>query len=649
MRIALGSLMIWLCFNASVVAAEPFSLTKDQEDYFSVLKQQALEKKLDTAPQWRAFMHFHDRFGSKESTIDSKTFFLSAQGKTDLKAELLSTLRAFFMPVDQVAAIKGKDKTYNHPQCLFPARYAWLKKNLDFDPNKLPEIRCKDFQEFNTALDTRRVALIFTSAYMGNPASFFGHTLLRLDSKDDTPLLSHALNYGAITGSDGGLSFIFKGVFGGYNGIFSVYPYYDTVNLYNNMENRDIWEYRLNLTDEEINRLVAHIWELGHNSANYYFFSENCSYMLLETLNAAIADQDLTEAFYRPFFSDYTIPVDTVRTVLAQEGILKEAVYRPSRQTKLKHAYAFLSDEEKEQLHKVLKAPRQIDAVVNSTLDDQQKANVLITAYEYIQYAFIAGDIPLDEMRRDSIKILKPLSTIKEKSNITKVPTPKKRPDEGHLSGTIGLYGGRRNDQNFIDFLIRPAYHTLIDETAGFLPYGSITYLDTVLRWYENENDLRLQKFSFVDIVSLAPRNKMFKPFSFKLNAGFESYLYPEKNKEGYVFYAGFGGGWAVQLNDQIITYFMTNLYGKASGYLPDNAMAGAGFQAGFAADFGTVRLTGDIEKIFYTDTAANIWRYQASTGVSLTRDWGLEASFLFEDSRYKDTHEGRIGLIYHF
>lgn len=191
---------------------------------------------------------------------------------------------------------------------MFPARYAWLNRQLGFDPRLMPPVQCKDYQDFKSAVDARRAALIFTSAYMGNPASFFGHTLLRLDGKGETPLLSHALNYGAITGSDGGLSFMFKGVFGGYNGIFSVYPYYDTVNLYNNMENRDIWEYRLNLTPEQIDRLVAHIWELGHNSANYYFFSENCSYMLLETLNAALPDQDLTEPFYRPFFQITRFP-----------------------------------------------------------------------------------------------------------------------------------------------------------------------------------------------------------------------------------------------------------------------------------------------------------------------------------------------------
>ncbi|MBR1778655.1 MAG: DUF4105 domain-containing protein [Alphaproteobacteria bacterium] len=624
-------------------------MSEKQEDYLRTLQQEAKHQKLAQDPQWRALMHYHDRWISKESTIDSEAFFLSPDGKKDPDKELNVTLRAFFTPISHVEKIEKKSAEYNHPQCLFPARYAWLNRRLHFDPALLLPVSCTDYQAFKSTIAPERVALIFTSAYMGNPASLFGHTLLRLDSAGETPLLSHAVNYGAITGSDGGISFMFKGVFGGYNGIFSVYPYYDTVNLYNNMENRDIWEYQLNFDQEQIDRLIAHVWELGHNSAYYYFFSENCSYMLLETLNVALPQQDLTEDFYRPLFSSYTIPIDTVRTVLKQKNILKKAIYRPSRQTRLTHAYAFLNSPEKVQLRKLLKKPRQVDSVMESDLNDEQKANVLVTAYEYIQYAFIAGNVPLDEMRRDSIKILTALSSIRDKSSITEVPVPETRPDEGHLSGAVGVYGGRRNHKNFIDFMIRPAYHTLLDETGGFVPFGAITYLDTTLRWYENENDLRLQKFSFVDIASFPARNELFTPFSFKMNLGVESYAYPTKEKEGYVFFAGADGGVSWCPWKGVTTYFLVNTHLKAGGYLPHNAMIGGGFQLGTAADFKKVRLTADAEKIFYTNKDADTWRYQAAASVSLRHNWTMEASFLFEDTKHADIHEGRLGLIMHF
>ena len=648
MRIALW-LGFWLCFGGTSAAAEPFSLPEGQEAYLTSLQRRAEELRLAQDPQWHTLLHFHNSRISKESTIDSDAFFLSPDGKKNPEKELSATLRAFFTPTDKVEKIKDKDAAYNHPQCLFPARYDWLNGKLGFDKKLLPPVSCTDFKKFKSTIAANRVALIFTSAYMGNPASLFGHTLLRLDSAGDTPLLSHAVNYGAITGSDGGLSFIFKGVFGGYNGIFSVYPYYDTVNLYNNMENRDIWEYQLNLSQDRIDRLVAHIWELGHNSAYYYFFSENCSYMLLETLNAALPEKDLTDDFYHPLFSSYTIPIDTVRALLNRNDILKKAVYRPSRQTRLNHAYSFLKSEEKQQLRKLLKAPREVDSVMESGLNDEQKANVLITAYEYIQYSFIAGSVPLDEMRRDSIKILTALSSIRDKSTITEVPVPETRPDEGHLSGAAGIYGGRRNRKTFTDFMIRPAYHTLLDGTGGFVPFGAITYMDTVLRWYEKENDLRLQRFSFVDISSFPARNELFSPFSFKVNLGVESYAYPTKDKEGYVFYAGADGGLSWHPAESTAVYFMIDTRFKAGGYLPHNAMIGGGFRIGWASDFKYVRITGDAGKIFYSDKKADAWQYQTAASVSLSRNVDLEASFVFEDTHYTDIHEGRLGLSIHF
>ncbi|MFR8206372.1 MAG: DUF4105 domain-containing protein [Alphaproteobacteria bacterium] len=55
---------------------------------------------------------------------------------------------------------------------------------------------------------------------------------------------------------------------------------------HNNIENRDIWEYNLDFTPEELDFFVAHLWEVGHAQSKYYFFTRNCSYMLMETLDA---------------------------------------------------------------------------------------------------------------------------------------------------------------------------------------------------------------------------------------------------------------------------------------------------------------------------------------------------------------------------
>jgi hypothetical protein len=93
------------------------------------------------------------------------------------------------------------------------------------------------------------------------------------------------------------LDYPVRGIFGGYRGYFSTIPYYLKVQEYRDIENRDIWEYRLNLTEPQIRRLLMHAWELGNASFDYYFFKENCSYHLLSLLEYADPSLHLTDQF----------------------------------------------------------------------------------------------------------------------------------------------------------------------------------------------------------------------------------------------------------------------------------------------------------------------------------------------------------------
>ena len=101
-------------------------------------------------------------------------------------------------------------------------------------------------------------------------------------------------------------------------------PYYLKVREYTDLENRDIWEYELNLSPEEIDRLLMHAWELGPIHFDYYFFDENCAYHLLGLLEAARPDLELTKGFRW-----WAIPSDTVREVVKQKGLVKRDPVSP--------------------------------------------------------------------------------------------------------------------------------------------------------------------------------------------------------------------------------------------------------------------------------------------------------------------------------
>ncbi|MDO9080800.1 MAG: DUF4105 domain-containing protein, partial [Desulfuromonadales bacterium] len=227
---------------------------------------------------WQVLMHYRQQGDRFTSLIDDPKFFLAPQGKTDPQAELNASLEALLFPV------KIDDE---HFRCRFPARTEWLISVLDLNELALPQPHCRKLNETLTSVDPRSVVLVFPAAHNNGPASMFGHTLLRVGSSYKSPLLSAAVNYAANDTDSNGLLYAFKGIFGFYPGYFALLPYYEKLNDYSGVEHRDIWEYTLNLNPEESRRLMLHTWELQSISSDYYFFDENCSFMLLFLLEAA--------------------------------------------------------------------------------------------------------------------------------------------------------------------------------------------------------------------------------------------------------------------------------------------------------------------------------------------------------------------------
>ncbi|MEI8617212.1 DUF4105 domain-containing protein [Pseudoalteromonas sp. B193] len=84
-----------------------------------------------------------------------------------------------------------------------------------------------------------------------------------IDAKDQTrhkELLAFAVNFAAEPdGSDNAAMYALKGLIGSYPGKFSLMPYYKKVREYNDLESRDIWEYKLNLSEPQVELILLHL------------------------------------------------------------------------------------------------------------------------------------------------------------------------------------------------------------------------------------------------------------------------------------------------------------------------------------------------------------------------------------------------------
>ena len=78
---------------------------------------------------------------------------------------------------------------------------------LGVPPEELTQGACPALDTWRAGLAPRGITLIFPEAFMNNPASMFGHTLLRLDVADPSEprnLLAYAIDFTANTQGDGG-------------------------------------------------------------------------------------------------------------------------------------------------------------------------------------------------------------------------------------------------------------------------------------------------------------------------------------------------------------------------------------------------------------------------------------------------------------
>ena len=459
--------------------------------------------KLSQETQWRHLLHYHQVgiFSPYESQADDPDFFLSEHGKTDPLAELKATLQAF------------KDDT-STAHCDYPARFNWIDLQL---PGVLPSKPiCADYETWRGELAPEGLTLIFPAAYLNSPSSMFGHTLIRIDStRHSNVLLDYSVNYAANADpTDSELVFTYKGLSGGYPGVFSVLPYYEKVKEYSHLEARDVWEYKLDINSEELEQFVRHVWEVKDTHFDYYFFTENCSYHLLTLLDASSDRFNLASEFF-----SNVIPADTVRA-LTQKGFVTEAQFRPSSLSKMESMQAQMSATQVDLALALSKNTPESNPAVES-LSPVEQAQTLDLAYLYTRYLANKNRQTSAELSKTSLSLLSQRSKNKQSDVFEPLTPPTTRDYQGHRSHRVQAGLGRELDSNYLELGLRMAYHDWLDTLAGYIPGDRLEMFHLQFRqWHRDDNKAQLQRLRFIDIASLTPRSELFKPLSWYVSTG---------------------------------------------------------------------------------------------------------------------------------
>ncbi|NWB84461.1 Lnb N-terminal periplasmic domain-containing protein [Pseudomonas gingeri] len=515
-------------------------------------------------PFWISLGHYETaKLGGWRSYVSDKKYFVAADGAHHPDAELQATLDALYAP-----ASLGNQ----HPQCVYPARTRWLKAQLQL--TDLPAPDCTEFNQWFKDVAPHSTVMIFPAAYLNSPSSMFGHTLLRIDpagvQRDQTALLSYAINFGAyIEGSDNSILYAWKGLAGGYPGLFAMVPYQEKLSEYRSLENRDLWEYRLNLTPEETQRMVEHVWELKQIQFDYFFFDENCSYRLLELLQVARPSLHLTAQF--PLTA---IPTDTVKAV-KDAGLVDRIDYRPSRERELLERAKPLDPEEQQWVLKVSADAQQLQSAGFKQLAKARQALIIDAAYRLERYR-------ANGQERDPVQAQRSFELLRA---INQNPPPELQierpglPENGHESRTWQAGVGTRGSRTFGEYGLRMAYHDLNDNAESFPLGAQIEILQMKLRQYEG-NHWQLQQLDLATIRSLTPRNALLQPWSWQVTGGLER-VPGRHDDQTLVSHVNGGAGGTWQLGDDVLGFALGTVRVEHNADFAAIVSPAAGFDTG--------------------------------------------------------------------
>jgi hypothetical protein len=399
----------------------------------------------------------------------------------------------------------------------------WLTRELHIDAARLPSPACERYAEFRRNVDAASATLVFSSYYLNNPASAFGHTFLRFNSHraaaiPEGELLDFAINFSATTDTGNAIVYAVKGIIGAFPGEFTRVPYYLQVRKYNDFESRDLWLYDLALSPDELAMLVAHFWELGSTWFDYFYMTENCSYHILGALEAAVPRLELLAHTRIP-----VAPADTVKLVTRTPGLVTRVTFRPAIRATVAARVRGLSHNERDLAGALALAPQ---TPWPDKLPLERRVKVLDTATDVVDMRY-AKELPFDlegpgAQRKQHL--LERRAELAVRSTELSVPVPDdKRPERGHGSRRIGIDGGVTSDgEPTLGFHARLTLHDLLDPADGYPDTASLEFLPVSARlvFAEDRTRFRLDDAQLVRIVSLSPLSPFEHRLSWKIQAG---------------------------------------------------------------------------------------------------------------------------------
>ncbi len=514
----------------------PLTLISSNLQYSVV--DQAVEAKLYNSHIWHRLLHLHK---DENSAINTQKYLLSYEDFTP-KNELILTINSFYED--------------NQSICKYPARFEWIKNEMNLTNADFPSVKCEDFNEYLEKTNPTDLKLVFVSEQVKSPSSMMGHAFFKLEGNDkDGKPIEHAVSFFTIIDTINIPNLLLKSTITGMKGFFTLSPYKTQKQRYLIKEDRNIWEYTLNLSDYQKKLIYYHFWELKDIDIKYLLAGFNCATIVDDMLG-------ITDKNYKENQSLWITPKDVIKRASAHK-LLNSSILSPSKTWELNMLSESMSANKLNEIKNIVfnKEETKIKDFKYSNDDKTEHLEKMLIA-SYADYLDTNVNI-LSTVEANKIKNLAKIDDEKYNVDLTKYKNPLNTFDDTQVSLSYQNVDGKGGIK--LGFL--PATNTLYDDNREYFSESSLKTGDFSL--LINKNSIRIDSFDIFSMQSLIPWNTFTENFSSEFKLNYEKH-YTNNLEEYHAYNVSGGVGVTKKIHDDIFIFTLMDAglaYGSNTFY----------------------------------------------------------------------------------
>ncbi len=397
---------------------------------------------------------------------------------------------------------------------------------------------CRDLDEFLKP-GFNKISVVFTAERYNSPSSVFGHTFLKIDSKT----IPYAINYSAIVpNSTDPISYFFKGASGGFVSHYQMLSYNIKDFEYREEEFRDLISFDIDYSQDEIENIMFHMYELRNTDEDYYFMSRNCSSELLKLVDMGVYDSKI-----RDELDTITVPIDIVY-ILDNNHLISDMSKKYSKLKLFNKYIKKMNATEKKILKKIIDRKMTTNELDKSDINQESKNSVILAALGYIEMNLMSK-----KLGKKYTSSLIHLIQLKYKYEIKEEINQDIKLDEMPVSNKYHrvTLGSRSisDKKTEVNIGYRYLYSNRFDLLADEEKHGSVEFLDLSLKYVDDK--ISINNFTFLNLESMPISSDFFVEHTSNFKLGMQRLFYDNK----LYTYLEYAVGYRFRLNKHF-TYF---------------------------------------------------------------------------------------------